>query len=412
MKGNETDRDRSYGKRFRRTLSADLIRAVAGGVLETCFVTFAILIANGQFASGPTTKSLLLASPAFGLIGSLFVTSVTARLRLSVSRAASLVALLSAAGYTAAAIAPRSEIFFVGGLCFGMGFLGLVLPLQTQYVRENYPDKNRGRSFSLTLFVKAGATMIASWFFGGMLDKDFSTYEFLLWIYVAMSLLTAVCYFVVPSRRPREDADAHNDLSQALEEVRQDRVFCRILVSSMALGLGVMAVNALKVDYVDLPEYGVELDVQTISLITGIIPSVVRLSCTFFWGWLFDRIDFFRLRFAANFVFLLGVLLYFVWPNVALIAVGSGLLGMARAGGEILFSLCVTKLAPQRAIADYMSVHTFLAGLRILSAPFLAFYLVSWFGLPVILALSSALIILSLMTLLPLVRNPPERMLS
>jgi hypothetical protein len=46
---------------------------------------------------------------------------------------------------------------------------------------------------------------------------------------------------------------------------------------------------------------------------------------------------------------------------------------MANAGGNVTWALWVTKLAPKHAVAEYMSVHTFLTGLRGLFAPFLAF---------------------------------------
>jgi hypothetical protein len=50
-----------------------------------------------------------------------------------------------------------------------------------------------------------------------------------------------------------------------------------------------------------------------------------------------------------------------------------GLWGMANAGGNVTWGLWVTKLAPKHAVAEYMSVHSFLTGLRGLLAPPLAF---------------------------------------
>ena len=57
----------------RRTFGLETVRSVAVGVQETAFQTFAILIALKHFESGPAVKSLILASQAVGLIGSLFI---------------------------------------------------------------------------------------------------------------------------------------------------------------------------------------------------------------------------------------------------------------------------------------------------------------------------------------------------
>jgi hypothetical protein len=50
-----------------------------------------------------------------------------------------------------------------------------------------------------------------------------------------------------------------------------------------------------------------------------------------------------------------------------------GLWGLANAGGNVTWGLWVTKLAPKHAVAEYMSVHTFLTGVRGLLAPMIAF---------------------------------------
>jgi len=77
----------------------------------------------------------------------------------------------------------------------------------------------------------------------------------------------------------------------------------------MILGIGVLSAMALRVDYLVNPEHGLQLDVKTVSFITGVVLSVVRLISTFFWGWLFDRVNFLKLRIAVNAVFLVGILL-------------------------------------------------------------------------------------------------------
>lgn len=381
---------------IRRTFAAEAVRAIASGVIETALATFAVLIAVNRFESGPLTKSLLLACPALGLLGSLVIVPLAVRAGLTASRAAAGISLVSLGGFLIAALGAQRETVFVLGMIIGIGVLTMAIPLQTHYLRANYPVSRRGRLFSVTIFLRALTTMVMSWVFGVYLDADFSRYPTLLWCMAGASAVVVVCYLCVPSTTLRDAAEKRHRLLESVHVSRDDRVFVRVLMAMMILGLGVLSANALRVDFLANPEHGLALDVKTVSIITGIIPSVVRLGSTFFWGLLFDRMNFFILRGLINLVFLVGILLHFVWADVTLIMIGAALFGLARGGGEIMFNLWVTKVAPFDRIADYMSVHTFLAGIRLLLAPFLGFFLVTWVSVSLMVAVSASLALASI----------------
>lgn len=380
----------------RRTFTAEAVRAVSAGIVETALATFAVLIAVNQFQSSPALKSFLLASPAVGLLGSLLVVPLAVKWQVRSSLAAALISLVSMGGFILAAAGAANEICFVTGISIGIGMIGMAIPLQTHYLRLNYPARSRGRLFSVSIVIRASTALLVSWGFGVYLDRDFSRYPVLLWVMVVAAVVSVICHLLVPSGTLRTSASRGHAFGDSVHISRADKVFVRLLLAAMIMGIGVLSANALRVDYLVNPVHGLEFDVKTVSLITGIVPSLVRLVSTFFWGWLFDHMNFFRLRILVNLIFLFGVILYFVWSDVRLILIGSALFGLARGGGEILFNLFVTKLAPGEHIADYMSVHTFLAGIRILAAPFLGFFLVEWANVPVMTAVSVSLIVASI----------------
>lgn len=386
---------------IRATFLPEAIRAVAAGVIETALATFAVLIAVTQFQSGPGLKSFLLACPAVGLLGSLWAVPLVIRWHLTASKAAAGISILSAIGFAIAALGSHSETWFVIGMSLGIGVIGMAIPLQTHYLRLNYPGRSRGRLFSISLFIRALTSMVVSWAFGVYLDQDLDRYPVLLWAFCGAAVLSAVCHFLVPSgkiRAPEErEASRQHGFLESVHISGGDPVFVRLLVAAMIMGLGVLSANALRVDYLVNPVHGMEWDVKTVSLITGVVPSVMRLVSTFFWGWLFDHMNFFRLRMIVNGVFLVGILLYFLGSGVPVILVGSALFGLARGGGEIMFNLFVTKLAPAERIVDYMSVHTFLAGIRLSLAPFLGFFIVVWADIPIMVAVSSSLVVISIL---------------
>lgn len=393
-------------KIVRVTFAAEGVRAFAAGVIETVLATFAILIAVTQFDSSPAIKATLIGSQAFGLIGSLLFIPHMVSLKVRPNRAASVISLISMGGFLLAAFSPESEIYFVIGISIGLGVAGMAMPLQTHYLRQNYPDRSRGRLFSVTIFIRALTAMIASWAFGYYLDQDPQNYRTLLWVFAGAAGISALCQWMIPSRPFQQDSATRPSVLKSMKWLNDDRVFARVIIAFMVMGIGVLSANALRVDYLVNPDHGLVIDVVTVSLITGIVPSITRLLSTFFWGWLFDRMNFFRLRIIVNAVFLFGIILYFSTGNIPIIIVGSALFGLARGGGEILFNLFVTKLAAPEHVAEYMTVHTFFAGLRILFAPFLGFFLVTYAGIPIMLALSISLVVATFFILWPLVGKP------
>gem|GEM_PF-3160577 len=391
-----------------RTFAAEALRSVTAGVLETAFATFAVLIAVTQFSSGAWVKSTLFGSQAIGLIGSLMVVPLVMRLRLKVSHGAALVSVCSMLGFLVAAIGAKSEFWFVFGICTGLGVAGLAMPLQVHYLRHNYPGNRRGRLFSANVFIRSLSAIVTTWLLGNYLNVDMGRYPTLLWIFAAAAGVAAICQFAVPSSPLEKNTGSRPSVFESMKWLKKDPVFAKVIISSMAMGFGVLSANALRVDYLVNPDHGLKFDVKTVALICGIVPSVVRLGSTFFWGWLFDRTNFFRLRVIVNGVFLCGIIFYFSWTDARIILIGSALFGLARGGGEILFNLWVTKLAGRQHIAEYMSVHTFFAGLRIAVAPFLGFYLVQFGSISRMLYVSAALVLISMIMIWPLMFNQKE----
>lgn len=386
----------------RITFSAESVRAISVGIQETAVSTFAILIAVSHFELGELSKATLLASFAFGLLGGLFAVPLIAKIGWRVSRAAAAIQLVSMAGFLVAACSNSSGLLYLIGMCTGMGVIGIAIPLQTHYMKENFPASKRGRLFGVSIVIRASTAMLFSWLLGNYLDDDINRFSHILFLYAAASGLSAICQFIIPSK-PFDESIKKPVLGQSIGWLTEDRVFGRTIAAAMAMGIGVLSANALRVDYLVNPKHALVLEPSTVALITGTIPHFARLLSAFFWGWLFDHIDFFKLRAIVNLIFFAGILLYFLPGEVTLIGIGSALFGLARGGGEILWNLWVTKLDRPDRIAGYMSVHTFMTGLRVAFTPFVGFYLVKLMGISTMVAFSISFVILSFVILWPLV---------
>jgi MFS family permease len=169
----------------------------------------------------------------------------------------------------------------------------------------------------------------------------------------------------------------------------------------MLMGFANLMMLPLRVEYLANPKYHQAVSIGTVALLTGVIPNLVRLVLSPIWGYLFDHMNFFALRVVLNVGFAIGILTFFLSQSFAGFIIGAMVYGMSNAGGDVAWSLWVTKFAPPERVADYMSVHTFLTGVRGVLAPLCAFYLVGQLSPWMLAVISSGLIIAASLLLVP-----------
>ncbi len=170
------------------------------------------------------------------------------------------------------------------------------------------------------------------------------------------------------------------------------------------MGTANLMMLPLRVEYLANPKYGVNLSVMEVAFLTGVVPNVARLALSPVWGWLFDRMNFFLLRAALNVGFAIGIVSFFTSDSLTGLLAGGIVFGASNAGGDIAWSLWVTKFAPSERVADYMSVHTFFTGVRGVAAPLAAFQLIGHYSVGVMGAFCAGLIFVSILFLLPEMR--------
>jgi hypothetical protein len=203
----------------------------------------------------------------------------------------------------------------------------------------------------------------------------------------------------IPSR-PLTVLDSRNPM-RGLRYLRDDRVFRTTMIVWMLMGFANMMMMPLRIEYLANPVYGLALTPQEIALLVAIIPALVRLVLTPAWGWLFDRMNFFVLRITINLAFAVSIFAFFTGDSWVGLVLGSIVFGIAISGGDVAWSLWVTKFAPPHLVADYMSVHTFFTGVRGVMAPLLAFQLIAVVSVATMGLICTSLIVIASMLLLP-----------
>ncbi len=387
----------------RRTFILDNLRAWPGGCLETLAMTFVVLIAVRVFEADAWQKATLVAASSCGLLLSLFPVQLVRRTGISVNLGTALLWIISAGGLAVAVIGGGSFMVFLPAMVIALLCITLSIPLMSQIYRKHYPDRSRGRLFASTAVVRKASALIVALVFGKVLENDLDNFRLILLIYAICCVLMASCVLAIKPVYLRRSNQVR--LFGALEHLRKDRVFRSLLTSWMILGFGNLLCWSIFVEYVSNPDYGYELTEFTIAFITGSLPEIMFLLTVVIWGIVFDRVNFFLVRMILNAFFMGGVLFYFFGQGMWALCIGISLHGIGRAGGNIAWSLWVTKFAKADQVAEYMSVHTFMCGVRGVIAPFVAFPVIALLGPRVIGGAGFILIMIATLMIWPHLRG-------
>ncbi len=389
-------------ERARVTFRRDCGRMLAVGVLESAGHTFLLLIAVLHFQAGAVSKAMIAAGGSFGLLFSPVAVSLVARWRWPATLGASRLLWGGAASCLVAAAVNRLAVF-VPACVLAMTVGSAIVPLMTQVYQDNYPPAERGKLYARTFSLRIVGAMTFAWAGGKFLDWRPEWFAVLLVVFAGAFAVAAVAIGGIPSRPLHDSGSAHP--LHALRYVRQDRVFRHTLVVWMFMGFANLMMLPIRIEYLGNPRHGLALSAASIALLTGVIPNFARLVMNPVWGWLFDRMNFFGLRFTLNLGFAVGIAAFFTSDTWSGLIAGAIIYGISNAGGDVAWGLWVTKIAAPERVADYMSVHTFLTGIRGVLAPLVGFQLLQRFAPTVLGWFSAGLIVVATLMLIPEIRR-------
>lgn len=415
-------------QRTAQTYRFERWRALASGILEAAGGTFLLLIAVRWFHAGDNAKALVAAGGSFGLMLGPWVVAKVETLRWRTSIAAARLMWFGSGWLVLMTLWPVLPVFVVGAI-IAMTTASAAIPLMTQIYQENYPERERGKLFSRAFMIRIAASIVFSALAGFVLSEqsaelrwilthvfglpeslvaewrgDMKYFPYLLLTFALAFVFAGICVSRIPSQPLTASGGTHP--FRALRFVREDALFRRTLVMWMIMGFANLMIGPLRVDYLANTRHGLTWNGQPLStvqiaLLVGVIPNLARLVMSPLWGWLFDRMNFFVLRILLNTGFALGMLSFFGGDHLAWLIVGAIIYGISNAGGDVAWSLWVTKFAPPERVADYMSVHTCFTGLRGVLAPLVAFQLAQHFSVAAISWLGAIMIFIATMILIP-----------
>ncbi len=386
----------------KRTFLLELLRSIPQGVIETSGTTFAMYVAIRVFDVPVGMKMTIAAAASVGLLLSLFTVQIVRRIGCSVNVASVVVWIGAAAGFATAAMSGGSAWIYVIGVCMAAMLLMVGMPLMSQVYRKHYPNKVRGKLFSLAGMLRAIVAAAAGLGIGIWLTNHGANFHGLFWFYSGCCIAMAGCVLLMARVQLRKTKSLQ--LFDAFGHVARDAAFRKLLISWMMLGLGNLLCFALFVEYITHPDYGFALDAKRVGMITSTIPMLVVIVCVVPWGMVFDRMPFYRVRVMVNSFFLIGMLVYYLGGSYLALCIGMVFHGIGRSGGNVLWSLWVTRFSNEENVGEYMSIHTSFTGLRGVIAPVIAFSVAGTIGPETVAIAGGSLVILSSLMLIPEMR--------
>lgn len=394
------------------TFSYEMRRSVFSGIIETAGTTFLMLIAISVYHADETAKAFLAAGGSYGFLITPLVVFGVARAQLRGTQVGATILFLGGLGFLTAALIPNQTVFLVGSI-LGLFSSAATIPLFTQMYQDNYASSERGKLFSFAFSIRIFSATCFSLLGGYFLKEHLSSFSMMLLVFSGALFASAYCMKQCPSNPI--NAEGHETPFKGLKYLRDDSLFRLTLISWMLMGTANLMMVFVRVDFLANPRHGPPLDAFTVSLLTLVIPNVARIALSSVWGRMFDRMNFFTLRILMNIGFALGGVVFFTGRDMTSLVIGALVFGVANAGGDIAWSLWVTKLAPADRVAEYMSVHTFFTGVRSVLAPHIAFYLIGQHSFHSLSVLCAVLILLASGILVPEMRAvrgraplPPE----
>ena len=390
----------------RATYRFDRLRSIPAGMLESAGSTFLLLIAVQAYQAGATEKALIAAGGNIGMLLTPVVVQSVERYKWRTSRAAAFIALLGSIFFLVPAVIPTLPVF-VFCCVVAVSCTQALIPLLIQVYQDNYPPRLRGQYYSRALVIRVAVSAVFAEIAGQFLTQDIGWFRWLMVIFALAFLGVAFFISRIPSQPLRPSGSTHP--LRAVRYVLKDKVFTWTLMVWMLMGFANLMMMPLRVDYLANPRYGLMLNAQQVAMLTAVIPSIARLVMGPVWGWLFDRANFFVLRIVLNCGFALGIATFFTGGTALGLVAGAVIFGISFSGGDLAWSLWVTKFAPPDRVADYMSVHTFLTGVRGVLAPMVAFQLVNSLSLTEMGWISASLIGIATLMLIPEIKFGKDR---
>jgi hypothetical protein len=388
---------------LRRHERLTLERAYAGefgrGIYAALALDFTLTIAMTHYRILDTRYIWLLsAAPFIGHLTAVFATTLTASYRKKTL--IFLFEIFSRLAFIVAASVTSGPLFVVL-MALGMAFNALGVPLVSGMYGSNFTAPVRGWAMGRLQAISVGTTSAVATTTGILLGFGTEYFVFLLSLLSALSLACSWYNWGWPEPRRRVDGGTSGGriFRDFFQVLLTDRAFVYLEVVWFIIGSATLSLQPMRVLHLQQLGY----DARAILVATTATTMAAQLLAVGLWGRVLYRMNFAVYRALISLAFVVGIAMFFYARHYWSICLGSVIWGIGLAGGVLSWRLIATFFTVPSRVPVYMSVHTFLFGLRGLIGPFFALKIQETQGVYPVANYAIAAQILSALLLMPLI---------
>ena len=383
----------------------DLSYVMLLGCSQPILGAIAIIIVKQVLDGSNQLVALIQAGSMAGLLVSLFYTKF-----FSSSKPQKDYAIPQIFGWLAIILSGFSNtaMTFAALTFFALAMFHISSPSQGVLYQRIYGAVSRGRIVGRIKQWQLLVAVSVSFALGHVLETSPNSYHP---AYVGIGILGLASAFIFMSINSQSDlpsSDHRPPFKSYIKILYQDRRFSLFMLFQFLLGIANISGIAVFQVFINDKEY-LALSPEQAALVTGVLPPLAMFFSIRAWGWVFDRVNIIHFRIMTSVVMGVGFLLYPIFGFWGAM-LGTLVWGIGRGGGQLAWSIGVLDFAPDGQSSSYLSIHTFLTGVRGVVAPFLGIWILETQLEPAQLFwLVSGLIFLSAILTWKFVPQPEQR---
>jgi MFS family permease len=347
--------------RVRQNFRIDVFGAICAGVFGAVLV-FVPVVAR-RMGGSATDVAIIIAAVFIGHLLSpigTYIFSGIAPVRV-VAATATLSRLVFFAGVLLATSPFMLAVTTVVVFVIGTSNIGAY----TTLMQGIYPDRERAKAMGNVRIGASIASIAGAATIGALIDVFPASFVFA--VAALASLAGTIAFFGVRFDAPRATV-TRRKIGAIVRDVWADARYRRVLFAATIFGTGnlmnVAMYPLLLVDHFHASN-------SFVGVMT-VVTSATAIVAFLVWGRVIDRGSSIRLTLVNSVVTILIPVGYIAatdaWQLIPVAVIG----GIVNAGGELLFFTNIVQLAPRERVGEYMTVQSFLMGIRGTVAPFVA----------------------------------------
>ncbi|MDR3144012.1 MAG: MFS transporter [Puniceicoccales bacterium] len=388
----------------KKTFLFDISRCLCSGIVESAFKTFALVVAIRVFNASKVQKSLLQSAWFFGYFITTMTQSFAAKQKRFRAMDIAKIYLLIVSLLTFVVVFVTSRSAFLTLTIAAMVLFKQPLPLMEDVYGQNYSSRERGSRLSFVLMLLPISAAIFSPIGAKLMDWNLQNYRLVFLMAAIAAIGSGISFSKIPSRVLPEQNE--RSIFSPFKIIFRDKLFGKMLLWWSFAGIATQMMLPLKAEYLVNSAYGINASnfVESVACVT--IPYTFRMLSTLSWGRFFDKSKIITVKLMVNLFVALGFLLFFNFRSTWIIYLSSIFSGIAWGGGEVVWCLWATRVAPKNQFSRYMSVNVTIVGLRGLIGPFLGYWLSHHFTLQLVSLIATTFVLISTVGLLSLRKDP------